>query len=121
MSTRENYWDYELCDETLGNWGNQGMEIALATWLTGHRVLVNHNTWYAHMFRTQGGDFGFPWPAGGRETQKTKDNVKNKYWNFKHKKQIHPVSWLVEKFMPISRWTQNDLDKLKANETGQSP
>ena len=104
MSTRENYWNYELCDETLGNWGNQGMEIALATWLTGHKVLVNHNTWYAHMFRTQGGDFGFPWPAGGKETQKTKDNVRDKYWNFKHSKQIYPVDWLVNRFAPVKGW-----------------
>jgi glycosyltransferase involved in cell wall biosynthesis len=113
MSTREKYWERELCDEKLGNWGNQGLEVACATWLTGGRCLVNHNTWYAHMFRTQGGDFGFPWPAGGRDTQRTKNNVKDKFWNYKHPKQIHSVSWLIERFWPVTGWRQEDLDKIK--------
>ena len=33
----------------VGNWGNQGIEVALKTWLSGGGVLVNHNTWYAHV------------------------------------------------------------------------
>lgn len=116
MSTREKYWKKELSDESLGNWGNQGIEVALATWLTGGRALVNHNTWYAHMFRTQGGDFSFPW-SGIKEqgTKQTKDNVVDKYWNNKHPKQVHPVSWLVEKFWPVKGWSDEDLQKLKSN------
>lgn len=113
MATREKYWEWELCDEKLGNWGNQGLEVACATWLSGGRVLVNHKTWYAHMFRTQGGDFGFPWENKGNDTQKTKNNVKDKFWNSKHPKQIHSVKWLVEKFWPVKGWTEEDLDNLK--------
>ena len=110
MATREKYWEKELCDETLGNWGNQGIEVALATWLTGGRVLVNHNTWYAHMFRTQGGDFGFPWHGiKGQSTDQTKKNVKDKYWNFKHPKQIHSVKWLLEKFSPVPGWSEEQI------------
>lgn len=116
MCTREKYWELELCDEKLGNWGNQGIEVAVKTWLSGGRVLVNHKTWYAHMFRTQGGDFGFPWPAGGRDTQKTKNNVKNLLWSGKWPKQARPLSWLVEKFWPVPGWTQESLDNLKKTE-----
>lgn len=116
MCARDKYWELELCDEKLGNWGNQGIEVAVKTWLSGGRVLVNHKTWYAHMFRTQGGDFGFPWPNSGRETQKTKNRVKDLFWNNKWPKQIHPVSWLVEKFWPIPGWKQEDLDNLKKME-----
>lgn len=113
MCKRENYWKWEVNDETLGNWGNQGIEVALATWLTGHRVLVNHNTWYAHMFRTQGGDFSFPWQGiKGQGTSHTKKNVVDKYWNFKHPLQVHPVSWLIQKFWPVPGWTQQQLDDL---------
>jgi hypothetical protein len=113
MATREKYWEKELCDETLGNWGNQGIELALATWLTGGRVLVNHNTWYAHMFRTQGGDFSFPWRGiRGQSTDSTKRKVVDKYWNKKHPKQIYSVKWLLEKFAPVPGWTQADIDKL---------
>ena len=60
MMTRDKYWELDICDESHGSWGQQGVEVACKTWLSGGRVVVNHNTWYAHMFRTQGGDFGFP-------------------------------------------------------------
>lgn len=117
MMTREKYWEL-VGGLGLGNWGNQGLEIACATWLSGGRVLVNHKTWYAHMFRTQGGDFGFPYEQKGREVQKTKNKVKDLFWEKKHPKQIHPVSWLVEKFWPVPGWTDEDLQKLKADENG---
>lgn len=113
MAPRNKYWELELCDERAGSWGNQGMEVALATWLTGGRVLVNHNTWYAHMFRTQGGDFGFPYNLRGREVQQTKNYIVDKFWNFKHPKQIQSVKWLIEKFAPVPGWTDQDIDKLK--------
>lgn len=113
MCTREKYWELNLCDESLGNWGNQGIELACKTWLSGGRVLVNHNTWYAHMFRTQGGDFSFPWPAGGRDTQRTKDAVKDLFWNRKWDKQVKPLSWLIRKFMPVKGWTEEDIKRLE--------
>jgi len=114
MSTRKKYWELELCDENFGNWGNQGIEVAAKTWLSGGRVLVNHRTWYAHMFRTQGGDFGFPWPASGNDIQKTKNIIKDLFWNNKWTKQKYPLSWLIEKFWPVSGWTEEDLNKLKS-------
>lgn len=119
MCTRKNYWEWELSDEKLGNWGNQGIEVAVKTWLSGGRVLVNHKTWYAHMFRTQGGDFGFPWPNSGNETKKTKENVKNLFWGNTWPKQVRPLSWLMEKFWPVPGWTQEHLDNLKKEEARQ--
>ncbi len=113
MATRENYWKRELCDEKAGSWGQQGFEVALATWLSGGRVLVNHNTWYAHMFRTQGGDFSFPYKNKGRSVQKTKQYINNKFFKGKHPKQIHPVSWLIEKFYPVPGWTDEKLKEIK--------
>ncbi len=104
MSTRHNYWKYELCDERAGSWGNQGLEVACAAWLSGLRVLVNHNTWYAHMFRTQGGDFGFPYHHTDKAINKTKNYIKEKYWEKKHPKQIRDVQWLVDKFNPVPGW-----------------
>ena len=115
MATRKLYWKLGLSDEALGSWGNQGIEVACKTWLSGGRVLVNHKTWYAHMFRTQGGDFGFPYPQGGKHVSRTKVRVKNLFWEKKFKYQILPVSWLVEKFMPVPGWTEEDLKKLNVN------
>lgn len=113
MLTNENYWKWEVCDEKAGSWGNQGLEVACATWLSGGRVLVNHKTWYAHMFRTQGGDFGFPYEQRGKEVQKTKNYIRDKFWQRKHPTQIYSVSWLLDKFAPVPGWKPEDVQKLK--------
>lgn len=108
MCTRENYWKWDVCDEKAGSWGNQGIEIACATWLNGGKVMVNHKTWYAHLFRTQGGDFGFPYPQAGVE--KTKEYIKEKYWSNPKLKD------LIKKFWPVKGWSEEDINKLKLNE-----
>jgi len=115
MLTREKYWELGICDEAFGGWGSQGIEVAVKTWLSGGRVLVNHKTWYAHMFRTQGGDFGFPYPIRGADQDKARAYARNLFFDNNWPKQIHPLSWLVEKFWPVRGWADEDLAKLKAN------
>ncbi len=105
MLTRENYWKWDVCDERAGSWGNQGLEVACATWLNGGRVLVNHSTWYAHMFRTQGGDFGFPYEQKGKEVSKTKNYIKEKYF-------IPKLKDLLKKFWPVPGWDEKTLNDL---------
>lgn len=116
MLTRKKYWELNICDESFGSWGNQGIEAAVKTWLSGGRVLCNHSTWYAHMFRTQGGDFGFPYGLSGREVQKTKGRVKDLFWEGKYSKQVRSLSWLVERFWPVPGWTDGQLKQLKRSE-----
>jgi glycosyltransferase involved in cell wall biosynthesis len=111
MATKEKYFELELCGEELGSWGNQGIEVACKTWLSGGRVLCNHNTWYAHMFRTQGLDFGFPYPQGGKHVSRTKRRTWDQIKNKQCPKQIHPVSWLIEKFNPPG-WTPEKIKEL---------
>jgi hypothetical protein len=77
MLTREKYWELGVCDENFGSWGSQGIEVAVKTWLSGGRVVCNQKTWYAHMFRTQGGDFGFPYPISGKDQEKAKSYARN--------------------------------------------
>ena len=101
----------------MGSWGNQGLEVACKVWLSGGRVLVNHDAWYAHMFRTQGGDFSFPYRQSNRGVQKTKAKVWDHFFEGRFKQQIHPVSWLVEKFAPVPGWSDDQLKRLKAKES----
>ena len=114
MLTRDKYWELNISDEALGSWGSQGIEVACKTWLSGGRVVVNHKTWYAHMFRTQGGDFGFPYENPGRKVAHAKQTVKELFFDNKWEKQIRPLSWLIEKFWPIPGWTEEMRAKLKA-------
>jgi hypothetical protein len=102
MLTRDRYFDLNICDENHGSWGQQGTEIALATWLSGGKLVVNKNTFYAHLFRTQGSDFSFPYANPG--VDKARKYSKDLWFNNKHKKQIYPLSWLIEKFNPIPDW-----------------
>lgn len=113
MATRKLYWKLNLSDEAFGSWGNQGIELACKTWLSGGRVLVNHRTWYAHMFRTQGGDFSFPYKQRESKVRETKKKVWEFFINGKWDRQKYPVNWLVEKFWPVPGWTQEQLNKLK--------
>ncbi|MCS7092140.1 MAG: glycosyltransferase [Patescibacteria group bacterium] len=115
MLTREKYWELNVCDEAFGSWGSQGIEVAVKTWLSGGKVLVNHSTWYAHLFRTQGGDFGFPYKIKYSDQKKAQDYARELFFGNKWEKQIYPLSWLVERFWPVKGWSEEDLEKLKAN------
>lgn len=108
MLTRDKYWGLNICDEQAGSWGHQGSEVALKTWLSGGRVIVNKKTWYAHMFRTQGGDFGFPWPAREGEIEKTREHFRNIFLEDKWPLAKHNLQWLVDKFGPVPDWHNSD-------------
>lgn len=106
MLTRENYWALDICDESWGSWGGQGAEVALKTWLSGGRVLINKKTWYAHLFRTQGGDFGFPYPNPGKEQKKAKDTLRATFLNDAWPKAKYKLEWLIDRFSPVPEWDQ---------------
>lgn len=112
MLSRKKYWELNICDEKFGSWGSQGIETSCKMWLSGGRVLVNHKTWYAHMFRTQGLDFGFPYPQSGRQVRYAKKYAKELFFDNKWEKQIYPLSWLLEKFKPIPFWHEESGKKM---------
>ena len=116
LESPEKYWELNICDENFGSWGSQGIEVAVKTWLSGGRVMVNQKTWYAHCFRTQGGDFGFPYVQHESEVQITKKKVWGLFFNGNFKQQKYPASWLVEKFSPVPGWSDEDIKKLKESE-----
>lgn len=104
MLTREKYWELNICDEKHGSWGQQGVEVALKTWLSGGRVMCLHSTWYSHLFRTQGGDFSFPYPNSGVDQEKAREYSRNLWLNDSWDKAIHPLQWLLDKFAPVQDW-----------------
>jgi hypothetical protein len=119
MLTREKYLELDICEEAYGNWGQQGVEVACKTWLSGGKMMVNKKCWYAHMFRTTP-NFTFPWPASGSSQQKARELSKDIWMNNKWPKAIHNFQWLIDKFAPVPGWetptrgiiyyTDNELD-----------
>ena len=114
MMTKEKYFELNICDESFGSWGSQGIEVACKTWLSGGEVMVNHKTWYAHLFRTQGGDFGFPYKQDESKIRRGRKAVRELFFDNKWQKQIRPLSWLLEEFWPVEGWTKEDFDRIKA-------
>lgn len=115
MLTRDKYWELNISDhEAFGSWGSQGIEVACKTWLSGGRVVINHHTWYAHMFRTQGGDFGFPYDNPGRRIDRAKKYAKELFFDNKWHLQTRPLSWMIERFWPIPGWSEEMRAKVKA-------
>lgn len=100
MLTREKYWELDICDEGHGGWGQQGTEVACKTWLSGGKLICTKKTWFAHMFRTQGGDFGFPYKITGREVNKARKYSRDLWLNDKWPKAKHKLDWLIDKFNP---------------------
>jgi len=119
---RDRYHDLNICDEGHGGigWGQQGTEVSCKTWLSGGRLVCTKKTWFAHMFRTQGGDFGFPYPISGRDVRDAREYSKDLWLGNNWDKAIYPMSYILEKFWPIPGWTEEDLRKLKAEEQGVS-
>ena len=116
MMTRKRYWDLNISDEKFGSWGSQGVEISCKNWGTGGRVIINNRCFYAHLFRTQGGDFSFPYPQQHSKVLKGREYARKIFYDSGWKKLIYPLSFMLEKFWPIPGWTDADYLKQKNRE-----
>lgn len=104
MLTREKYWELDICDEAFGSWGQQGVEVACKTWLSGGRVVCNTRTMYLHLFRTQGRDFGFPYDNPADKIEKARKLSRDLFLKNTWPKAIHSLQWLLDKFAPVPGW-----------------
>lgn len=110
MLTRKKYWELDICDEGHGSWGQQGVEVALKTWLSGGQVMCVQSTWYAHMFRTQGGDFSFPYHLSGSAVEKARKYSQNLWLNNTWPLAKHDLQWILDKFYPVPYWHEKNND-----------
>lgn len=104
LMNRERYFDIGGLDEAHGSWGQMGTEISCKTWLSGGRQVVNKTTWYSHLFRTQGGDFGFPYPISDKQVNNAREYSKKLWKENTWDKAIYPLEWLIDKFGPVPGW-----------------
>ena len=119
MLTKEKYFELDICSEEFHSWGQQGVEVACKTWLSGGRVISNLNTWYAHMFRTKGGDFGFPYSNPQNLVNANRELSRELFQKNKWPQATKSFEWLLEKFNPpdwelskgIIFYTDNELDE----------
>ncbi len=101
MLTKENYFKWDVCsEEQFHSWGQQGVEVACKTWLLGGRVIANLNTWHAHMFRTKGGDFGFPYSNPQSKVNENREKSRQLFQKDQLPNAVHTFQWLLDKFNP---------------------
>ena len=113
--SRKRYWELGGSEESWGSWGNQGTEISCKSYLSGGRLVTNRKTWFAHLFRTQGGDFGFPYPQSGNQVENARKKSREFFKDGSWDKAVRPLSWLIEKFYPIPGWSDKDIINIGGN------
>ncbi|MCK9351240.1 MAG: glycosyltransferase family 2 protein [Candidatus Paceibacterota bacterium] len=90
------HWDHigELQEEGYGTFTQEPIEIALKTWLSGGKVMVNKKTWYAHQHRK----FGRTHKMKPAEVIAGNTYSKDFWMNNRWEKRVHDLEWLVERF-----------------------
>lgn len=87
------FHELELMDEeSYGSFWHEAQEMCLKAWLSGGRVIVNKNTWYAHWHKDRRG-----YSLSPEEKEKARAFMvkwKEKGWH----KQIYSFDWLIQKF-----------------------
>jgi glycosyltransferase involved in cell wall biosynthesis len=109
---RERFFQLGGLDETHGSWGQFGVEIACKSWLSGGRHVVNKRTWFSHLFRTQGKDFGFPYPMHHEEQNHARHYSRQLWRGNQWPGQKLPLRWMIDKFWPIPGWTEEQREAL---------
>ena len=111
---RDRFFQLGGMDEAHGSWGQFGTVVACKAWLSGGRHVVNKNTWFAHMFRTNGNGFSFPYPLSGKQVGRARKHSKNLWLKDKWPQATRKLSWLIDKFEPIPDW-HSEAEVKKAN------
>ena len=77
--SKENYFGWNVCDESLGSWGGQAAELGIAAWLNGGRCKTTRSAYYGHLFRHK--DEEFPYERGEDPGKFATQELKRRYRN----------------------------------------
>lgn len=103
MVSRENYWKWNLCDESLGSWGGQCTELGIKAYLNGGRCVTNKNVYFGHLFREKKEDF--PYDRGEHPGQFALEELRKRYKN-------KSIAGLIEKFNYPPNWSKELVENL---------
>jgi len=98
-----------LEDRGYGTFIQEMQEIGLRAWLTGGRLVVNKNTWYAHLWK--GKKWGRMYDLSRAESKLGEIFSADRWFNNSAlKNRVHNFEWLVDKFWPVPTWPENWKD-----------
>lgn len=92
-------------------------ELTLKTWLSGGKCMVNKNTWYGHLYKSEK-ERAKGHPRGYILTvseMRAIERYGTWYWmNDKWPKATRKIKWLIDHFWPIAGWPDNwEEEKIK--------
>lgn len=108
-----------LDSKTYGSLAQDQQELSLKYWLKGGQVMVNKNTWYAHVSKRW---YHYSQGLFSRKHKKDSVYIAGNTWgtwhwlNNQEPGQIHKFEWLIEKFWPVPEWPENwkeEIEKLR--------
>jgi hypothetical protein len=83
-----------LDEYNYGPFTQEGVEIALKTWLGGGKVMVNKQAWYAHKHRS----FGRVVSPRGEDVRRGNAFSRDYWLNNRWEERKHDLSWLMQRF-----------------------
>jgi len=106
---RDYYSELELEDQgTYGSFGSEFQEIGFKCWLSGGQVMVNKNTWYAHL--QKGKKYGRGWPLARDDADQATTSINEWYSEDDSHRQWHkqtlPFRSMIHKFWPVPGWPE---------------
>lgn len=111
------HWDFIEGLDELNHYimYDEAIELDFKTWLSGGRVVIDKNVWYAHLHKgkTYKRDFHLSKRA------KVQSEIYNTdYWlHNRWPKQTRPLKWLIDKFQPLDGWPEDweNIEKYSKN------
>jgi len=77
MCYKKFFFEANLCDESLGSWGGQAVELGMQTKLNGGECVISDKTYYGHVFRHK--DEDFPYERDQKKIDETQAKLVAKY------------------------------------------
>jgi hypothetical protein len=111
---QKDYFDnflHGLSEEGYGQFAQESQEIGFKTWLSGGKLVVNKNTWYAHLHKGKRYGRMYNFPGGTIEAS----SWSAEHWlNDREPKMIHKFEWFIdEKFPDMPTWPKDWKEKIK--------
>jgi glycosyltransferase involved in cell wall biosynthesis len=104
LMEREQFLSWGGMDEQHGTFGQEGVEISCMTWLSGGKVLVNKNTWYAHWNRGK-----TSYALGASEKPKSMKRSIHLWMGDNWPLATRKFQWLIDHFSPVPGWSQQGM------------
>jgi len=93
-----------------GTWSGEDIEISLKTWLGpwDGKVMVNKNTWYAHMHK--GREHPRGWNVSYSDINSSYLWTAHYWMANEWAERKHDIEWLIDRFSPVPTWPENWKD-----------